>query len=131
MSNDLRTVKPEYKEVLLNKEMIAVDQDPLGRAGRRVSPKGDTEVWARELEGGALAVALLNKAAPPGTSVTARFPDLGLGGSKYAVRDLWEHKDLGVFSGQFSATVPMHGVVLVKLTVSQEAPSEPRVAILI
>ena len=62
MSSDLRTVNKTYRDVLLNKEMIRVSQDPMGKAGVRVSPKGDTEVWARELQGGDAAIALLNKA---------------------------------------------------------------------
>jgi len=60
MAADLRSIKAEYKAILLNKEVIAVDQDKLGKAGLRVSPKGDLEVWAREIHDG-IAVVLLNK----------------------------------------------------------------------
>lgn len=61
MGNDLRNVPDDAKAILLNEEVIAVDQDPLGQMGLRVSPKGDTEVWARNLSNGDVAVALLNK----------------------------------------------------------------------
>jgi len=60
MAADLRSIKSEYKAILLNKEVIAVDQDKLGKAGLRVTPKGDQEVWARELHDG-IAVVLFNK----------------------------------------------------------------------
>jgi uncharacterized membrane protein YgcG len=67
MSNDLRTVPDEYKELLLNPEMIAVDQDALGVAGGRLNAeKNTTEAWARPLEDGSLAVALVNKGGGPG-----------------------------------------------------------------
>ena len=212
MGNDLRTVSAENRAILLNKEVIAVDQDPLGKAGIRITPKNTTEVWARELHDGSVAVALYAKAnggtddnctwtvtagkyldggaasnidctvwssmdaatseccsdvncvafsvsdkdssftgctknkealpanggqeviatgyegwtknepAPaPATSaqVTVNFADLqavGWTGTSAHVRDLWQGKDLGVFSGSFSAEVPAPGVVMVKLT---------------
>mmetsp|Transcript_35400 Transcript_35400/g.101728 ORF Transcript_35400/g.101728 Transcript_35400/m.101728 type:complete len:488 (+) Transcript_35400:51-1514(+) len=121
MSNDLRTIKPEYKEVLLNREVIAVDQDPLGKAGRRISPKGDSEVWVRELAGGAIAVALYNKARPAKANVRADLSELlGLSGT-WAARDLWQHADLGLVGGAgkgviVDALVPERGVVLLRLT---------------
>jgi len=61
MGNDLRSVVPNHSLILLNKEAIAVDQDPLGKQGIRTSPKGNTEVWSRQLQGGSVAVALFNK----------------------------------------------------------------------
>ena len=61
MGNDLRNVSDAAKAVLLNTEVIAIDQDKLGKMGLRVSPKGETEVWARELANGDIAVGLLNK----------------------------------------------------------------------
>eukprot|EP00039_Didymoeca_costata_P018991 m.335830 g.335830 ORF g.335830 m.335830 type:complete len:523 (+) comp17687_c0_seq1:13-1581(+) len=67
MGNDLRTVTQEYRDILLNKEVIAVDQDPAGISGLRISPKNDSgEVWARPMHDGSVAVALLIKGA--GTS---------------------------------------------------------------
>jgi alpha-galactosidase len=70
------------------------------------------EVWARDLEGGAKAVGLFNRQEMPAT-VVAKWSDLGLTGTK-AVRDLWRQKDLGRFIDEFKATVPRHGVVLVR-----------------
>src|SRR5437773_7701686 len=47
--NDLRDMKPEIRDILTNKEVIAVNQDPLGRQGRRVRKDGDLEVWAKQM----------------------------------------------------------------------------------
>jgi len=60
MAADLRSIKSEYKAILINKDVIAIDQDKLGKSGLRITPKGDQEVWAREVHDG-IAVVLLNK----------------------------------------------------------------------
>ncbi len=70
-------------------------------------------VWLDSLDLGTMAVGLFNR-SPEAAMVTAKFPDLGISGSQ-PVRDLWIQKDLGRFSNAFSATVPRHGVVLVKI----------------
>jgi alpha-galactosidase len=99
--------------LLTNDEVLAVDQDPLGRQAARVSPEGQLEVWAKELEDGSKAVGLFNKGDNE-TTVTAKWSDVGVNG-KQVVRDLWRQKDLGKFDGEFHAAVPRHGVVLVSL----------------
>jgi len=111
--NDLRDMKPEIHAILTNKEVIAVNQDPLGRQGRRVWKDGDLEVWSKPLAGGARAVILFNR----GTSeqeVTAKWSDLYYPDDLSAtIRDLWEKKEIGKASGKFSAKVAPHGVVMV------------------
>jgi len=106
--NDLRDMPAGISAILNNKEVIAVDQDALGRQGARVSKEGDLEVWSRPLAGGAMAVGLFNRGASA-AKVTAHFS-----GSKN-VRDLWAHADRGKASGEYSAQVPSHGVVMLKL----------------
>ncbi len=111
--NDLRNMKSEIKEILLNKEVIAVDQDALGIQGRRVKKDGDFEVWSKELNDGSRAVVLLNRGAAE-KQITAAWTDIGYPAALEAsVRDLWQHKDLGKMKGSFSASVPSHGVVMV------------------
>ena len=111
--NDLRDMKAEVHDILTNKEVIAVNQDPLGRQGRRVWKNGDLEVWSKPLARGARAVILFNRGATE-QEITARWGDLDYPeGLSAAVRDLWEKKDLGRVSGRFSAKVPSHGVVMV------------------
>ena len=111
--NDLRDMRPGIHDILTNKEVIAVDQDPLGHQGRRVWKDGDTEVWAKELKDGGRAVVLLNR----GTSeqeVSATWERIGYPDHLTAsVRDLWQHKNLGQFTGTFSAPVASHAVVMV------------------
>jgi alpha-galactosidase len=111
--NDLRDMKPEIRDILSNKEVIAVDQDPLGRQGHRVRKNGDLEVWAKAMQDGSRAVILFNRGTTE-QAVTANWDDLGYPSHLSAsVRDLWEKKDLGKFTGTFSAKVPSHGVVMV------------------
>jgi alpha-galactosidase len=93
--------------------VIAVDQDALGREGRRVAKDGDLEIWAKQLKDGGRAVILLNR----GTSqheITVKWPEIGYPDHlSAAVRDLWAHKDLGNSTGKFTARVESHGVVMV------------------
>ncbi len=111
--NDLRDMKPEIQEILTNKEVIAIDQDRLGRQGRRVHKDGDLEVWARPLEGGNRAAVLLNRGTVE-KPITVNWLDLDYPGHVTAVvRDLWQKKDLGKFKDGFSAQVPPHSVVMI------------------
>ncbi|HZC23093.1 MAG TPA: glycoside hydrolase family 30 beta sandwich domain-containing protein, partial [Candidatus Binatia bacterium] len=111
--NDLRSMRPEIHDILTNKEVIAIDQDPMGRQGRRVAQHGDTEVWAKQLQDGSRAVILLNRGASE-QEITVQWEELGYTRNIPAnVRDLWQHKDLGKLSGKFSALVASHGVVMV------------------
>jgi alpha-galactosidase len=100
--------------LLTNDEVLAVDQDPLGRPARRVVRDGDLEVWSRPLADGSTALGLFNRGEGPAVA-TARWTDLGLSGPQ-RVRDLWRQRDIGVREGDFSEMVPRHGVVLVKIT---------------
>jgi len=113
--NDLSAMKPETKAILLNKEVIAVDQDPLGVQASRVAKDGDYEVWVRPIKGGGRAVVLLNRSTSPhDITVTweqLRYPD----NLKAAIRDLWRHEDLPSAQGSFTAMVPGHGVVMVTM----------------
>lgn len=113
--NDIRQMTPETAEILTNREVIAVDQDPLGLQGRRVKREGDSDVWARQLSDGGRAVALLNRGKAP-AKVSVSWGEIGYPAHlSAAVRDLWAKKDLGQHTGSFSADVPAHGVVLVKV----------------
>jgi alpha-galactosidase len=111
--NDIRSMSAEIREILTNKELIAVDQDALGRQGRRVWKSGDLEVWSKQLQDGSRAVLLLNRGGSRQT-VTVTWEQVGYPGHvSAAVRDLWAHTDLGRFTGKFSAPVESHGVAVV------------------
>jgi len=107
--------------LLTNDEVLDVDQDPLGHAATRIWQQGRLEIWARPLADGTRAVGLFNRGLAPNT-VIARWSDLGLHG-RQPVRDLWLRKNLGSFDAAFSATVPRHGVVLLKVG-TPSAPTE-------
>ena len=111
--NDLRNMRPEIHEILTNREVIAVDQDALGREGERVRKDGDLEVWAKQLQDGSRAVVLLNRGSAE-LEITARWEDLGYPNHISAsVRDLWQHKELGRITGKFSASIASHAVVMI------------------
>ena len=111
--NDLRNMRPEIQDILTNKEVIAVDQDSLGREGERVGKDGNLEVWAKQLKDGSRAVVLFNRGGTE-EKITAAWDALGYPDHLAAsVRDLWQHKDLGKFTGKFSSAVASHSVVMV------------------
>jgi alpha-galactosidase len=113
--NDLKNMTPEIKEILTNAEVIAVNQDPLGMQGRRVRKNGDLDVWARQLKDGSRAVILFNRGEAD-ADMSVSWEDLGYPAHLSAsVHDLWLKKDLGRFTGTFSAKVASHGVVMVKV----------------
>jgi len=113
--NDLAGMPPEIREILTNKEAIAIDQDPLGRQGRRVREEGDFQTYSKQLADGSRAVILLNRSASE-HELSVHWTEIGYpAGLKAVVRDLWSHKDLGTFSGTYSAVVPSHGVVFLKI----------------
>ena len=111
--NDLSKMTPDTLAILTNPEVIAVDQDALGIQGHRVAQEGQLEVWVKLLADGSKAVGLFNRGESV-MPVTAYFRDVGVGDTA-SVRDLWEKRDLGVFNSSFTAQVPTHGVVLLKV----------------
>jgi len=113
--NDVRTMPAATRDILLNKEVVAVDQDSLGLQGMLVQePAPDLQVWSKPLSDGSRAVVLFNRSTLQ-TVITASWRALGIRGPA-RVRDLWAHADLGTFPGRFMATVPAHGVVMVRVT---------------
>jgi alpha-galactosidase len=99
--------------LLGNDEVLAVDQDSLGKEASCVSSNGTLRVLAKDLDDGTKAAGLFNLGDQPAT-VVASWDDLKLSGEQL-VRDLWRQKDLGRFEKEFSATVASHGVVLLKI----------------
>jgi alpha-galactosidase len=111
--NDLRSMTPEIASILTNREVIAIDQDRLGRQGRRAAKDGDKEVWVKEIADGNRAAVLLNRGNTP-QDISASWTDLGYPSHLSAtVRDLWAKRDLGKVAGKFTTTVPGHSVVMI------------------
>jgi alpha-galactosidase len=112
--NDLSKMDDSTKSILMNKDVIAVDQDHLGVQGDRVSATGPFEVWMKPLEGGDKAVALFNRSEAE-YPITVDLKSVGFDGPVHA-RDLWSHKDLGTLNGSYTAVVPKYGVVMLRLS---------------
>jgi alpha-galactosidase len=104
--------------LLTNDEVLAVDQDPLGTAATGRAGTGEWEVWARPLADGTTAVGLFNRGFDR-AEITATWKDLGLAG-KLAIRDCWLRKDLGEAEGSFTASVPAHGAMLLRIGTPKE-----------
>jgi len=114
--NDVRSMSAATKEILLNPEVIAVDQDSLGAQGVITwEPSPDLQVWSKPLHDGALAIVLLNRSSAA-AKIPANFWRAGLHVDSANVRDLWLHQDLGRFKGEYATTVQPHSVVMIRVT---------------
>ena len=111
--NDLSKMTQATLGILTNPEVVAVDQDPKGVEGHRISQVGPLEVWAKPLADGSQVVGLFNRGESM-NPVSLDFRDIGVSGS-VTIRDLWGRKDLGSFQDHFTASVPKHGVVMIKV----------------
>jgi alpha-galactosidase len=111
--NDLSRITDETKSVLLNRSVIAIDRDRLGRHGDRLRAEGPQDVWKKPLAGGGMAVALFNRGVDE-EPITFTAAEVGLKHLK-SMRDLWTGQDVPVKSGEYRFVVPQHGVVLLRL----------------
>lgn len=111
--NDLAKMSPETSAILTNSEVIAVDQDPKGIQGHWIWEEGPYEILAKPLADGSTAVLLMNS-GEDAERITLNLKDIGVF-KPSEVRDLWAKKGLGKFTGSFSAEVPKHGAVLVRV----------------
>lgn len=119
--NDLTKMTEATKEILLNKEVIAINQDPLGVQASKLRDDGDEEVWVKRLAGGDIAVALFNRGKTTQT-IEVSASDVGFEASaSYRIRDLWMHSET-VSSGLISSNVPSHGLALYRVSINKEDP---------
>jgi len=114
--NDLSRMDADTLRILTNKDVIAVDQDPLGKQGRRALKEGDLEVWVRPLQGGEFAAVLFNRGKTP-ADMKLKWERLGLPEDRKAdVKDLWSKKVTKGVSGSYAGKVAPHGVIMVRVT---------------
>ena len=106
--NDVRSMSDRIRGILTAPEIIAVDQDTLGKQGRRISREGPVEVWERELADGSRAAVLFNRDAVP-REIAYEFE------GRRRVRDLWAREDVGEFDRAYAARVAPHDVVVVRV----------------
>jgi alpha-galactosidase len=113
--------------LLTNDEVIAVDQDPLGRSARFMRDTLGVQTWLKEMEDGSYVLGLFHTADYGKTpdswfrwgneqpvNYKLDWSKLGLSGN-WMMRDVWRQKDIGVFSGGRSFSIPYHGVMLIRL----------------
>lgn len=122
--NDLRNLSPATREILTNKELIAINQDRLGIQGFRAEVEKDIEVWVKPLSDG-WAFTFLNR-ADSGQTLSYDWsahhitdPDFGYifdGSISYNVRDLWAHRELGNTRKPLKIKLAAHDVTTLKLT---------------
>lgn len=122
--NDLRKMDNQTREILTNKDVIAVDQDVLGMQGRRFWVFGNHEIWLKELANGEVAICFLNRDPNIAWKVDYDWKHYGLGfvqsadlnKSTYNVRDLWLHKTIGTTSNNLKIEIPAQGVGIFRLS---------------
>ncbi len=114
--NDLPHMKPEIKAILTNRDVIAIDQDALGKQGSRIYSDGEVDVWTRHLSGGSLAIAVINAnengrfASHPFHLNLAR---LGLHGPQQG-KDLWTGKEIQL-TDHMPIELGVHDILLVRI----------------
>ncbi len=119
--NDLTHMTAAIRTILTNREVIAVDQDPLGIEGHRAFKDGDAEIWVRPLAGGSEAVVLLDRGARP-LRIRLDWSALGLPGYlPLRFRDLWRHEDLPAATNSLTFEVAPTSVIMLR-----EIPERPR-----
>ncbi len=113
--NDLSTMSAATKAILTNREVIAIDQDPAGKPVDRISPPKSTQlILTRPLADGSHAVGLFNL-ADHAQKITVNWRAAGVTGKKLRARDLWKHRYIRVPEPSYTATVPAHAVVLLRV----------------
>jgi len=113
---DIRSMSNETKEILSNRNVIAVNQDGLGVQGHKVQQDGDQEVWAGPLTGGRFAVVLWNRGSAQ-ASITASWSSIGLNASTVAdAHDLWIDDIISAVQGELEETVDSHACKMYVLT---------------
>ena len=125
--NDLRSMTKETLEILTNKEVIAVDQDKLGQQARRFMDMGEHEIWAKPLADGQVAVCFLNRGDKEWNldynwqkNIMYFATDININKKEYTIRDLWKHKDIGTTKTSTNYSIPAHGVLMVRLSLSKK-----------
>ena len=114
--NDLQKMTEETRSILLNKEVIAIDQDSLGKQAKP-DRKGDLETWIKPLADGGAAVGVVNLGSSTRTA-TIRSSDLQLAGAMTHARNLWAHEEVQFTGGIYSAAVAAHATLLLRVFVA-------------
>ena len=98
--------------LLTNDEVLAIDQDALGKSARKVLEKDKIQVWVKDLEDGSKAIGIFNL-GDKAIKAAINFADIKLP-SQVMLRDLWRQQNIGAYKNSFASSIPAHGVVLLK-----------------
>ena len=112
---DVRALDEESATLLLNREVLAINQDELGKPARRVKQIDNCDVWRKPLSDGSVAVALLNRGSS-GVDITVKAGEIGLLDTPKLARDLWKLVDIADFTTELTQRVQPHETVLLKIT---------------
>jgi alpha-galactosidase len=115
--NDVRHMEPVYRDMLVNKDVLAIDQDALGKQGFRAlaDPGKNIEIWVRELSNGEWAVCALNTSGAA-ADLTVEWKRLWTIQGNFSVHDVWANKPAGDTGKSLTARVDSHDVLLFRLT---------------
>lgn len=116
--NDPRHMTPEIRAILTDREVIAIDQDTLGKQATRALQEGTTEIWSRPLQDKSIAIAIFNR-GDKASAVSVRWSDLGLRVPRN-VRNVWLHSNVTAKKDSFDAQIPSHGAVMLRVQESVE-----------
>ena len=121
---DMNRLDPFTLNLLSNDEVLALDQDALGKQAVRVGSLGPVDVYLKDLEDGGKALGFFNRDSAEYAVTYNKLSRIGLAGKQH-VRDLWRQQDLPDVTGTIKTTVPPHGVVLLKLTAAEPKTAKP------
>jgi len=110
---DLNRMSDFTKNLLMNDEVLAVNQDTLGRQAGRIHHDDETDIWWRPLEEGSSVAGIVNR-CPFKRTITFTFSEAGLSG-EFRIRDLWRQKCLGLHRDKVALEVPGHATFMIKL----------------
>jgi alpha-galactosidase len=111
---DVRKMEKDTAALLTNREVLAINQDPLGKPAQRAKQFGPCEIWKKPLSDGALAVALINRGSS-GSDILLKAGDIGLLDASKLVRNLWAGQELADFKAEISLRVQPHETILLKV----------------
>ncbi|NEA22228.1 glycoside hydrolase family 27 protein [Actinomadura bangladeshensis] len=119
--NDVRNMDAATATILKNENLIAINQDPLGRQATQISNDGNRRVLAKQLSNGDVAVALFNQGGST-TTISTTASAIGLSGTSFNLRDAWTNATTST-TGAISASVPSHGTVVYRVSGGTPTPS--------
>jgi alpha-galactosidase len=114
---DIRAMSADTAALLMNREVLAVNQDPLGRQAARIKKNGPLEVWRKPLADGSVALALLNRGSGA-AEIGFSAGEVGLlDNTRGVIRDLWKQADVSELKPSYACPVQPHQTMLLRLSV--------------